>query len=47
MLSGEDAIWHILKVAAGLDSLIIGEGIKSFHDTYSISNSYLLIYLLA
>lgn len=26
MLSGEDAIWHILKVAAGLDSLIIGEG---------------------
>eukprot|EP01041_Mallomonas_annulata_P009862 gene9862-20511_t len=26
MLSGEDAVWHILKVSAGLDSLVVGEG---------------------
>jgi glutamyl-tRNA reductase len=26
MLSGEDAIWHLLKVSAGLDSLVVGEG---------------------
>lgn len=26
LLSGEDAIWHLLKVSAGLDSLVIGEG---------------------
>ena len=26
MLSGEDAIWHALRVSAGLDSLVVGEG---------------------
>lgn len=26
MLQGEDAIWHILRVSAGLDSLVVGEG---------------------
>lgn len=26
MLSGEDAIWHCLRVSAGLDSLVVGEG---------------------
>jgi len=26
MLSGEDAIWHVLRVSAGLDSLVVGEG---------------------
>jgi len=26
MLSGEDAVWHILRVSAGLDSLVVGEG---------------------
>jgi len=26
ILTGEDAIWHILRVSAGLDSLVVGEG---------------------
>ena len=26
MLSREDAVWHLLKVSAGLDSLVVGEG---------------------
>ncbi|CAM9453089.1 unnamed protein product [Phaeothamnion confervicola] len=26
MLSGEDAVWHVLRVSAGLDSLVVGEG---------------------
>eukprot|EP00934_Nitzschia_sp_Nitz4_P002485 Nitzschia sp. Nitz4//scaffold20_size174350//150590//152235//NITZ4_002128-RA/size174350-processed-gene-0.118-mRNA-1//-1//CDS//3329541887//2475//frame0 len=26
MLSGEDAVWHVMRVAGGLDSLIVGEG---------------------
>lgn len=26
MLSGEDAIWHLLRVSAGLDSIVLGEG---------------------
>jgi len=26
ILLGEDAIWHLLKVSAGLDSLVVGEG---------------------
>jgi len=26
LLLGEDAIWHLLKVSAGLDSLVVGEG---------------------
>jgi len=26
MLSGEDAVWHLMRVSGGLDSLIVGEG---------------------
>jgi glutamyl-tRNA reductase len=26
VLSGEDAIWHLLRVAGGLDSIVLGEG---------------------
>lgn len=25
MLSGDDAVWHIMRVSAGLDSLVVGE----------------------
>lgn len=26
MLSGDDAVWHVMRVAGGLDSLVVGEG---------------------
>lgn len=26
MLSGEDAVWHVMRVSGGLDSLVVGEG---------------------
>jgi len=26
MLSGEEAVWHLLRVSGGLDSLVVGEG---------------------
>ena len=26
LLSGEDAIWHLMRVSGGLDSLVVGEG---------------------
>jgi len=36
MLSGDDAVWHVMRVSGGLDSLIVGEGqilsqVKSCH----------------
>jgi glutamyl-tRNA reductase len=26
MLSGDDAVWHIMRVSGGFDSLVVGEG---------------------
>jgi glutamyl-tRNA reductase len=26
LLSGEDCIWHLMRVSGGLDSLVVGEG---------------------
>ena len=26
MLSGDDAVWHLMRVSGGLDSLVVGEG---------------------
>lgn len=26
MLSGDDAVWHVMRVSGGLDSLVVGEG---------------------
>lgn len=43
MLSGDDAVWHLLRVSAGLDSLVVGEGqilaqVKKSHE-HSVEGS--------
>jgi glutamyl-tRNA reductase len=41
MLSGDEAVWHALRVAGGLDSLVIGEGqiLSQMKRCYEISTS--------
>jgi len=43
MLSGDDCVWHLMRVSGGLDSLIVGEGqilsqVRACH-THSIEES--------